>query len=109
MREQGYPGGCRNCRVVGLQGSCLHHEVTTTDSYNAQIERYSIPLSSLPVLRKYVERYAEHLARVSDMQSTFNPSALGSIAKCEGSYVNEGVEAFQRMRGYRVDMFSRTL
>ncbi len=38
MRQQGYPGGCRNCRVVGLQGSCLHHEVTTTDSYNAQIE-----------------------------------------------------------------------
>ncbi len=50
-----------------------------------------------------------HLARVSDMQSTVNPSALGSRAKCEGSYVNEGVEAFQRMRGYRVDMFSRTL
>ena len=28
-----------------------------------------------------------HLARVSDMQSTFNPSALGSIAKCEGGKV----------------------
>lgn len=27
------------------------------------------------------------LARVSDMQSTFNPSAVGSIAKCEGGKV----------------------
>ena len=28
-----------------------------------------------------------NLARVSDMQSTFNPSAVGSIAKCEGGKV----------------------
>ncbi len=28
-----------------------------------------------------------NLARVSDMHSTFNPSAVGSIAKCEGGKV----------------------
>ena len=73
MRQQGYPGGCRNCRVVGLQGSCLHHEVTTTDSYNAQIERYSIPLSSLPVLRKYVAKTEGVLLRNSS-----NPHRYGA-------------------------------
>jgi hypothetical protein len=41
MRQQGYPGGCRYCREDGLQGSCLHHEVTTPDIENNNLEDFN--------------------------------------------------------------------
>jgi hypothetical protein len=55
-----------------LQG-CYHHEVRTPDIFNGETERYSIPVTSVPVLWKYVAKTEGVLPR-----SSRNPHRYGA-------------------------------